>query len=181
MEEIYKKIKDLRLQHGFTLKELSEKTDLSVSFLSQVERGSSSLAITSLKKIADAFGVNITYFFEGEVANHNYVVKADDQQPFKIEGSPSTYVRLNGNFSGRALEPILVTLSPNQKQSQTFSHPGEEFYYVLKGTVLFNVDGKEYFVREGDSIHFPSHQQHFWENLLNEESTLLSVLTPAIF
>lgn len=39
MEEIYKKIKDLRLQHGYTLKELSERTDLSISFLSQVERG----------------------------------------------------------------------------------------------------------------------------------------------
>lgn len=45
-----------------TLKNLSEKTNLSISFLSQIERGSSSLAITSLKKIADAFGVPITYF-----------------------------------------------------------------------------------------------------------------------
>ncbi|MDY0393443.1 helix-turn-helix transcriptional regulator [Virgibacillus halophilus] len=46
-----------------TLKDLAECTGLSVSFLSQVERGTSSLAITSLKKISDAFGMHITYFF----------------------------------------------------------------------------------------------------------------------
>ncbi|NQD67646.1 helix-turn-helix transcriptional regulator, partial [Bacillus haikouensis] len=72
MDEIFKKIKDLRQERGLTLKDLSAKTDLSVSFLSQVERGSSSLAITSLKKIADAFEVPITQFFDSET-NNNYV------------------------------------------------------------------------------------------------------------
>lgn len=180
MKEIYEKIKDLRMQHGLTLKELSEKTQLSVSFLSQVERGSSSLAITSLKKIADAFEVNITHFFESH-GNNNYMVKLKDQKPFQIEGSESIYSRLSGEFTGRSLEPLLVTLSPNQKQNQTFNHPGEEFYYVLKGAVLFNVDDKEYFVREGESIHFPSERPHYWENPLDQESTLLCVLTPVIF
>lgn len=51
MEEIFQKIKQLRFEQGMTLKELSEKTELSVSFLSQIERGTSSLAITSLKKL----------------------------------------------------------------------------------------------------------------------------------
>ncbi len=180
MEDIYKKIKDLRQKKGFTLKDLSERTDLSVSFLSQVERGSSSLAITSLKRIADAFDVPITYFFDTET-NYNYIVKVENRKPFTIEGSSATYTRLNGEFAGRSLEPLLVTLSPKQIQTQTSSHPGEEFYYVLKGAVLFTIDGKEYFVREGDSIHFPSHVPHFWENPLSEESMILSILTPVIF
>ncbi|WP_408010067.1 helix-turn-helix domain-containing protein [Pseudalkalibacillus sp. A8] len=180
MDEIYKKIKDLRRKNGYTLKDLSKKTDLSVSFLSQVERGSSSLAITSLKKIADAFDVPITEFFETET-NYNYIVKKESRKPFKIEGSPATYIRLNGEFANRSLEPLMVTLSPKQVQTQTSSHPGEEFYYVISGAVLFNVDGKEYFVREGESIHFPSTMPHFWENPLNEESTILCVLTPNIF
>ncbi|TCT20475.1 XRE family transcriptional regulator [Melghiribacillus thermohalophilus] len=180
MVEIYDKIRELRLQSGMTLKELSEKTDLSVSFLSQVERGSSSLAITSLKKIADAFNVDITYFFD-KPTNNNFMVKEDDQKPFKIEGSEATYRRLNGEFSGRSLEPIMVTLAPKQKQDTVYKHPGEEFYYVLKGAVLFNVDGQEYFVRQGDSIHFPSEKDHYWENPLNEETLILCVLTPAIF
>lgn len=180
MEEIHQKIKDLRIEQGLTLKDLSERTNLSVSFLSQIERGSSSLAITSLKKIADAFEVPITFFFETEV-NHNYMLTAKDQKPFKLEGASTTYSRLNGEFGGRTLEPLLVTLAPRQEQIQTSNHPGEEFYYVLKGAALFKVDGREYFVREGDSIHYPSEVPHSWENPLNEETIILCVLTPVIF
>ncbi|WP_040227167.1 helix-turn-helix domain-containing protein [Bhargavaea cecembensis] len=179
MDEIYQEIKRLRLEQGYTLKDLSERTDLSVSFLSQVERGSSSLAITSLKKIADAFGVPITQFFQTE-ANHNYLLKREERKPFKMEGSPNVYVRLNGEFGGRNLEPMVVKLAPKEKQMQD-SHPGEEFYYIMEGAALFTVGGKEYFMREGDSIHFPSTVPHGWENPLNEETTIISVVTPVIF
>ena len=180
MDGIYQKIKSLRNEQGLTLKDLSEKTELSVSFLSQIERGSSSLAITSLKKIADAFDVPITFFFDSET-NHNYMLQTNDRKPFQLEGSPTTYTRLNGEFGGRSLEPLLVKLAPNQVQNQNSNHPGEEFYYVLKGAALFTVDGKEYFVREGDSIHYPSEVPHTWENPLNEETIILCVLTPVIF
>ncbi|QHJ69120.1 MULTISPECIES: XRE family transcriptional regulator [Planococcaceae] len=180
MDGIYQKIKNLRIESGLTLKDLSEKTELSVSFLSQIERGSSSLAITSLKKIADAFEVPVTFFFDSET-NHNYMLQAGDRKPFQLEGASTTYSRLNGEFGGRRLEPLLVTLAPKQEQNQTSNHPGEEFYYVLKGAALFKVDGKEYFVREGDSIHYPSEVPHSWENPLNEETIILCVLTPVIF
>ncbi|ASN05257.1 helix-turn-helix domain-containing protein [Virgibacillus necropolis] len=180
MDGIYQKIKRLRVEQGFTLKNLSEKTELSVSFLSQIERGSSSLAITSLKKIADAFDVPITFFFNSET-NHNYMLQAEDRKPFQLEGSSTTYTRLNGEFGGRSLEPLLVKLVPKQIRNQTSNHPGEEFYYVLKGAVLFTVNGKEYFVREGGSIHYPSEVPHSWENPLDEETLILSVLTPVIF
>ncbi|WP_027415135.1 helix-turn-helix domain-containing protein [Aneurinibacillus terranovensis] len=180
MEEIYKKIKDLRKKNDMTLKDLSEKTGLSVSFLSQVERGSTSLAITSLKKIADAFKVPITEFFDNE-SNQNFIVKKESQKPFKIEGSSAEYTRLAGNFSSRALEPIIVSVSPGLVEDNVFSHPGEEFYYVLEGAVIFNVDGKEYLVKAGDSLHFPSQLPHYWSNPLNQNSKILCVLTPVIF
>ncbi|MDQ0338750.1 quercetin dioxygenase-like cupin family protein [Caldalkalibacillus uzonensis] len=159
---------------------MSEKTGLSVSFLSQVERGSTSLAITSLKKIADAFNVPITHFFES-FTNANFKVAAEEQKAFRIEGSSSEYIRLAGEFSGRQLEPLLVTLSPGQKQDNVFSHPGEEFYFVLDGVVIFNIDGKEYIVKAGESIHFPSNLPHFVLNPVNQSSSMLCVLTPVIF
>ncbi|AVK85410.1 helix-turn-helix domain-containing protein [Lysinibacillus sp. NPDC047702] len=180
MEEIFQKIKQLRFEQGMTLKELSEKTELSVSFLSQIERGTSSLAITSLKKIADAFGVKMIHFFE-ETEDLNYAVKKQNQKPFKIESSDSTYVRLSNNFPDRKIEPFLVTIKPLQKENEPFKHPGEEFYYVLKGAVLFTIDQTEYYLREGEAIHFPSNLTHIWENPLNQETVLLSVITPVIF
>ncbi|MFJ7971702.1 helix-turn-helix domain-containing protein [Psychrobacillus sp. NPDC096389] len=180
MEEIFRKIKQLRFEQGMTLKDLSEKTDLSVSFLSQIERGTSSLAITSLKKIADAFGVKMIHFFE-ESESLNYAVKKQDQKPFKIESSDSTYIRLSNNFADRKIEPFLVTMQPRQKDIELVKHPGEEFYFVLKGAVLLTVDQSEYYLREGEAIHFPSTLPHMWENPLDQETILLSVITPVIF
>jgi len=180
MEYISNKIKRLRLEKKMTLKDLSEKTGLSVSFLSQIERGSSSLAITSLKKISDAFNINISYFFE-EIENHNYRVLEDEQKPFKLEGSNNQYIRLAGKFPERKMEPMLVTIEPNKIFVEKYSHPGEEFYYVIKGMVIFKIDDEEFILNEGDSIHFPSKKAHAWKNPLDEKTVLLSVLTPLIF
>lgn len=181
MDEVYKRIRDLRKKHDYTLKDLSDKTGLSVSFLSQVERGATTLAITSLKKIADAFEVPITDFFE-DASNQNFVVKAGEQKTFQMNGfTAADYARLAGNFSGRMLEPIFVTLEAEAEQSDGYSHPGEEFYYVLEGAVIFTVDGTEYLLQTGDSIHFPSSLPHTMTNPLKQKSRFLCVLTPVIF
>lgn len=170
----------LRTQQNMTLKELSTLSGLSISFLSQVERGNSSLAITSLQKIAEVFNVPITTFFE-EPKNEQYFVPESDRKQFQIEGSGATYVRLGGNFAGRALEPLLVTLPPLNKQELMFNHPGEEMYYVLEGEMILTVDGTEYHLSKGDSIHFPSTLDHMMYNPTEEPTQVLSVLTPVIF
>lgn len=181
MEEIAKRFKELRMQQNLTLKELSEKTGLSISFLSQVERGTSSLAITSLKKIADAFNVPINYFFQSWV-NQNHHVKAEDVESFRIEGRTAEYGRLAGQFSGRVLEPFMVVMDPGQSLGHTFSHPGEEFCYILEGIVLVTLEGTEYLVKAGDSIHFPSTMPHHLVNPSKDEKcSFISVLTPLIF
>ncbi|MBB2480718.1 helix-turn-helix transcriptional regulator [Bacillus sp. APMAM] len=180
MVEIHTKIRELRQQQGLTLKELSENTNLSVGFLSQVERGTSSLAITSLKKIADSLGVEMSYFFQQE-SSSNYTVTLENQKSFEVEGNATKYVKLSGSFPGRNLESMLVTLRPFQKDTQLYSHPGEEFHYVVKGQLIIRVDNQEYILNPGESIHFPSEKEHQWENPLNEETVLLSVLTPVLF
>jgi len=180
LEEIAKKFRELRNAQNLTLKELSEKTGLSISFLSQVERGTSSLAITSLKRISDAFNVPITYFFES-INNPTYHVKIKDYQPFRIEGRSAEYCRLSGEFPGRTLEPLFVVLDPGYNQTQVFNHPGEEFYYVLEGAVVFTVDGKEFLVKAGESIHYPSNLPHVISNPLQKKSTFINILTPVLF
>jgi transcriptional regulator with XRE-family HTH domain len=180
MDEICVKIKELRMKKGLTLKELSDKSELSVSFLSQIERGTSSLAINSLKKISDAFEVNITYFFETPKKD-KYVVKVEDRKPYEVKGLESQYTRLNGEFPNRSLAPFIIKLKPNQKRNNTFHFPGEEFYYVLEGAVVFRVGEEDYFLREGDSIHFPSDLPHYGENPLDQETVLLCCITPVIF
>lgn len=180
MEHINAKIKELRLARDLTLQGLADRCGLSVGFLSQVERGNSSLTITSLQRIAEGLDVPITMFFE-TTTNTNFTVKASEQRPFSIEGSDVVYTRLAGNFPGRTFEPMIVELPANHRIENVYSHPGEEFYHVLEGTVCMNVAGTDYLLREGDSIHFPSTVEHYWENPSGARTRLLCVLHPLIF
>ena len=74
-----------------------------------------------------------------------------------------------------------VTFPPGPTPEKNFSHPGEEFYYVLEGELLFEVDGREFLVKSGDSIHFPSTLYHAVKNPLNINVKVLSIVTPVIF
>jgi transcriptional regulator with XRE-family HTH domain len=180
MDIICKKIKDLRTSKNLTLKDLSEKTGLSISFLSQVERGSSSLAITSLKKIADAFEVPMNYFFES-YENFSFLVRKEEQQPYHVESSKIEYINLSGKFSGRALEPMIVTYQKGYMKGEEFSHPGEEFFYVMQGSGVFTIGDLKLEVKVGDSIHFPSSIRHKVYNPNEEELKMLCVVIPAIY
>ncbi|NLU06929.1 MAG: cupin domain-containing protein [Clostridiales bacterium] len=178
--EISQKIHNLRKKNNLTLKDLSKKTGLSVSFLSQIENGSSSLAITSLKKIADAFNVNMRYFFKAP-ETHNFLVKINEQKIFKMEGSNSKFIRISGNFPSRTLESMLIIIPPEQTHGSTFNHPGEEFVYVLEGGLVVTLDGREYFVEAGNCIQYPSTIIHSWRNPMKQAAKLISITTPLIF
>ncbi|MDI7740383.1 helix-turn-helix domain-containing protein [Lysinibacillus fusiformis] len=181
MEEVYSKIKELRVKQNMTLKDLAEKTGLSLSFISQVERGATSLSITSLQKIAVALDVSMNYFFEEDVPAEKYVVRKNERHQFKTNLGSQIYTRLAGSFGNRKLEPLLVTLPPKIKEDQKYSHNGEEFYYVIEGEVIFYVNDEKHHLHVGDTIHFPSSLQHQWENPLEINSSVISIVIPIIF
>src|SRR5699024_10617375 len=84
-------------------------------------------------------------------------------------------------FPERKMEPMLVTIEPNKIFVEKYSHPGEEFYYVIKGMAIYKISDEESILNEGDSIHCPSKKAHDWKDPLDEKTVLLSVLTPLIF
>ncbi len=180
LTEISQKIKTLRKQQNLTLKDLSQKSGLSISFLSQVENGSTSLAIVSLKKISDALEVPIVYFFN-EHEEHNYSVKSEDHKVFKMEGTPSEFVRISGDFPNRTMETLIVTLMPESVHGEAMTHPGEEFVYLLEGVIIVTIDGVDHLLKAGDSIHYPSTVPHVWKNPLKQEARVLSTTSHRIF
>jgi len=180
IEEIAQKISALRKQKGLTLKELSDKTGLSISFLSQIENGASSLAITSLKKVADALDVPIVYFF-ASTENNSFHVKLEDQRVFRMKGAGNEYIRLSGDFSNRAMEALLITMPPGADTGTKFSYVGEEFVYVLEGLLELELEGKKYLVKPGESIHYPSTIPHLWTNPITDPTRVLCLITPSIF
>lgn len=179
-EKVSEKIREIRQQNKMTLKELSEKTGLSVGFLSQVERGLSSMTMVSLSKIASALGVNLKDLVDVEVRK-SFINRKDNQLILRMERSFTSYIRLNGEFDDRKMEPLILRIKPNTLEAEECQHEGEEFYYVIKGQAVFIIEDEEYVVVEGESIHYPSRLKHKTLNREKEELVMLNVTMPAIF
>jgi transcriptional regulator with XRE-family HTH domain len=181
-----KAIREVRNRRGLSLRELSELSGFSISFLSLVERGKSSLALTSLQKVANALGTDVPSLFPSEFAQEHsgplpYVQRASDTNELTIENSERTYRLLSGRAPDRVLEPILETVPPTGSVVDPYGHHGEEFVYVLEGTLTCIVDGVEYELTPGDSIHYPALLPHATVNRGSETARALFVCTPRFF
>ncbi|ALC81719.1 MULTISPECIES: helix-turn-helix domain-containing protein [Bacillus] len=171
-------IRRLRKEKKMTLKEVSEKTDLSISFLSQVERSLCSITLLSLRKISEALGVSPSYFFPDTIqTDKNMIRRATDKQV--KHKSSFTYSDLSGDVSNPLFVPILVTLLPGDKKGTPFSHDGQEFIYVVDGTMTIIFDDIEYDLYPGDSIHIDSTRPHNWFNNTDKPANFIYVSAAA--
>jgi transcriptional regulator with XRE-family HTH domain len=177
------KIRQLRLDRELTLEDAAERAGCTPGFLSQVERNQAVPSISMLYAIAQALGVNVTHFFP-RVGPGTKVVQADEREVFRFEGSSIAYSLLSAKFSGRRLEPLLVYIRPQDGSlpSDEFrSHPGEEFYYVLEGTLRLQVGDDVFNLNPGDSLHFKSTVKHRMDNPGDDGTVALCVVTPSVF
>ncbi len=183
-EQLGKTIKRLRLEQQLTLKELGDKSSLSASCLSLIERGRTSVNLTSLQNIAVALGKDITYFFEQPPQKKANVTRSYNQPLVCVPNSNKIYHSLAGYIPGHAaqLEPLITVLTPGQHDEDEyyFSHPGEEFGYILEGTVTLVLDGETYELYPGDSYHFLSTTPHSVANNTTQIARYLGVLTPRL-
>lgn len=179
METLPESIKSLRLEKKLTLKELGLKTDLSVSFLSQIERGESSPAITSLNRIAEALDVHITHFFTPTIVE-DYKISFQQVEPYRMEHSSQLFYRMSSNFENRELENYIIEI-PAGERNEKMKHSGEEMYYIIEGEITVCVNNEAYALQTHDVIHFPSHISHYYENHTKKTSKILCVVTQKLF
>lgn len=151
-ESIGVTLKNLRKERKFTLKELAQQTSVSISFLSQVERGKSSVTLESLKKIADALDVNPSVFFAEDEVKDNSTIE------------PFYYKDLSSGVRDASFSPILVTLNPGETEGSAFSHSGHEFLFVVKGLLTVEINGDRMQLHEQESIMFEASKTHYWFN-----------------
>jgi transcriptional regulator with XRE-family HTH domain len=188
-------IRARRRARGLSLRDLSKRTGLSIGFLSLVERGRSSLALTSLANVARVLDIELASFFpaekEEEAAAEEqktrpktnllpYVHRANDGGQLALISSLRTYKMLSPRLPGLILEPILVTIQPGDVLDEPYSHDGEEFAYVLSGELVFIIEDQEYRLGPGDSIYFCSSVVHAIRNYGDEPVQAIWVLTPRL-
>lgn len=181
--DIGMKIKKLRVEKGITLKVLGAKSELSVGFLSQLERGLTTIAVDSLERIAEILDVHLTYFFDYPVKRKDKILRSYEQEIFDIEEGSSINYCLSTNLEDKQLVPRLIELLPQKSKEEIipYMHEGEEFVYILEGILTIYIDGESYDVYPGDSIHMNSNVTHNWANYTNKKVKLLAVNTPNNF
>ena len=130
--EIGEKIRNLRLQKGLTQEELANRCELSKGFISQVENDINSVSVTSLLDIINALGVTPAEFFSDKEAEK--VVFGENEF---IEKETDQYIInwLIPNAQKNEMEPLRVDLKPHCSMEEDIPHDGDEFGYVLKGTI----------------------------------------------
>lgn len=173
-------IKKLRTEKGITLKALSEKSELSVGFLSQLERGLTTIAVDSLEKLATILDVHLTHFFDNPVKKKELVLRSYEQEIMdSVEGGFIKY-SLSANLENKQLVPRLIEILPQKKDEEivSYTHEGEEFVYVLEGILTVYLNGTRHDVYPGDSVHMDSTIAHNWANYTNKTVKLIAINTP---
>lgn len=167
-------IKKLRKKQQMTLKNLAEKTNFSISFLSQLERGKSSATLESLKKISLALEVE-----PGDLFNSSYkkndLIRRNTLETEHMKRQEIHYHSLYDSIENPAFAPHLVMLKPSQNEGNLIKHPGQEFIYVLEGQLTVYIDKETYILNPSDSIMFNSHYEHYWYNYTNKDVKFLCV------
>ena len=174
------KVKELRAKKKMTLKQLSEASGLSIGFLSQFERGLSSIALDSLDKLADVLEVPLSAFFEGSSeCLDDPVMRTAEIKPSVISAQVLQHLLIKPDTDFAMLPRVLVLMPFTERiETADILHTGEEFIFVLEGMVTFLLDKNKYVLYPGDSIHIHSNQQHNWMNTTAHLVRMLMVNMP---
>lgn len=163
-------LKKVRKSRQLTLQQLSDQSGLSVSFLSQIERGLRTLTFTSLKKICEALDVNVNFFFDN--GDSSFVKK--EKTSYKNTGNFS-YKSLVGKMKHPDFIPAQIDLEAGEYQQIPYTHSGQEFVYVLSGQLEVEIEGVQETLYSNESIHIDSSMAHHWYNATDETTKLLLV------
>lgn len=177
---IGEKIKFLRQAANLTQEELADRCELSKGFISQLERNMTSPSIATLMDILQSLGTSLPLFFQ-ESADEKVVFSADDYAIKVDAGTGSKICWLIPNAQKNAMEPILVTLDPGGSTYPDNPHEGEEFGYVLEGTVQIMIGSRRLKARKGDSFLIHPNEPHALVNIGRRPARILWVSSPPSF
>ena len=158
--DIGKRLKDLRVLKGLTQEELADRAELSKGFISQVERNLTSPSIATLMDILQCLGLTIGEFFNEEpeeqivFGHQDYFEKVDNELNNTIKW-------IIPNAQKHIMEPILLTLQAAGSTYPDNPHEGEEFGYVLSGSISIHLGNRIYRAKKGESFYFIPDKKHF--------------------
>lgn len=177
---IGEKIRQLRLKMGLTQEELADRCELTKGFISQVERELTSPSIATLVDILECLGTNLKDFFNDNV-QEKVVFKKEDVFVKQNDELKHSIKWLIPNAQKNTMEPILMQIEPGGSSDEDDPHDGEEFGYVILGSINLYLGSHRYRVKRGESFYFKPNQVHRIENAGKAKAVVLWISSPPSF
>lgn len=172
------KLKELRILKGLTQEELADRAELSKGFISQLERDLTSPSISTLMDILQCLGTSIGEFFNEAPQEQIVFGKYDYFEKFDAE-LKNEIKWIIPNAQKNVMEPIMLTLEPDGETYPDNPHEGEEFGYVLQGSITIHIGTKAHRAKKGESFYFVPDKKHYLTSKTG--ATLIWVSSPPSF
>ena len=171
-------LKRLRQRNGMRLTEAARRAQISGGFLSSLERSHANASVATLQRLAAAYGTTVMELFRTPV-HTGRLVRPNERRVLEVQSG----VRMEMLSTGApSLQSMLFRVAPLAGSDGAYSHEGEEFIYMMAGTLELWLDELHCFLlHAGDSFWFESTHGHRWFNPGETEAALLWINTPPTF
>jgi quercetin dioxygenase-like cupin family protein/ribosome-binding protein aMBF1 (putative translation factor) len=176
------RVRAVRESRSLSLEDISQRTDLAVPFLEEIETGAAAPPLGVVIKLAKALDMKIGYFISGEEDRAFTIVRRDGGKVISRYDSKKgkhygyEYVSLAPHKKDRHMEPFMVTLAPAETEEERSTHDGQEFIYVLEGTMEVRLGEETHYLEPGDAIYYDSTVPHLVKCHGEKPTRILAVL-----
>jgi len=172
------RIRELRRSRKLSLETVADRTDLSIGFLSQIERGLSSPSLRVLATLADVLGVGIAGLFgakeKADSARLAIVTREKARAKLNLWRTGISKQLLSPAGSDGRLNLFLVHMEPGGSTGdELYTHDGEEAGLVIEGEMKLTVDAESWTLKHGDSFRFASRRPHRFSNPSRESKAVV--------
>ena len=172
----------VREERGLSLADISMRTGLDEEFLASVEAGDVSPPLGSIVKLSKVLDMKMGYFISGEGDKPYTVVRVDGRKMVSRYDAEKDrqygyeYEALAPHKKNRHMDPFLVTLKPAETEHERSSHDGQEFIYVIRGSMEVRLGDEIHILGPRDCIYYDSTIPHLVKCHGGEETKILAVL-----
>ncbi len=179
IKEIAARVREMREISEIPVKEMAEYLQVSEEAYQNFESGNEDIPASILFEIAHRLHVDMATLLTGEEPRMNIFTVTRSGKGVNVERRKQyKYQNLAEKFIHKKAEFFIVSVEPKPYESkpETNSHPGQEFNYVLEGSLKVYIHNNEIILNEGDSIYFDSNYEHAMEALGGETARFLAVI-----
>jgi transcriptional regulator with XRE-family HTH domain len=172
-------IKSFRKEQNLTLAVLSKMTGLTAGLLSRIENFRTIPSLPVLLKIAEALKVTPAELLAGigETNSPKWtLIKKNERTAVERENNKGFMYEmlLDTEISACNLQSFVLSIEPGAIREKVKTD-GDQFVFILKGNIVFNLEDEKINLNEGDILFFDGNIEHVPENPGNETAVLLAV------